>query len=52
MSYLEEYKNCSCTSIQHKKTDLPVHCPKHGTKRKYIIKIPDVKEEDVGYVEN
>ncbi len=51
MSWIEEYKHCSCTSIQHKKTDLPGHCPKHGNARKYVIKLLKVKDEDIGFVE-
>lgn len=51
--WLEEYKTCSCTYIADKKRDLPGYCPKHGTDRKYIIKLPDAPDGDTfdrGYV--
>jgi hypothetical protein len=49
MAWIEEYKHCSCTFIAEKEEELPGHCSKHGNPRKYKIKIPKVKKEDLGY---
>ena len=53
--YMEEYKHCSCTQIEHKKSDLMGYCRRHGNDRKYVIKLPNggdiYDESDLGFVE-
>lgn len=48
--WLAEYKRCSCTFIDDKKSNIPKYCPRHQNPRKYCIKILDLGAEK-GYVE-
>lgn len=43
--WLEEYNNCSCTFIADKKRELLGWCPRHGTPRKYAVKLLEPEEE-------
>ncbi len=51
--YMEEYKTCSCTQIERRKSDLQGYCHRHGTSKKRIVKLPDdnLEESDLGFVE-
>ena len=51
--YMEEYKHCSCTQMEYKKSDLMGYCRRHANDRKYVIKLPAgvIPESDLGFVE-
>ena len=51
--YMEEYKTCSCTQIERRKSDLLGYCSRHGTDKKRVTKLPDdnIKEDDLGFLE-
>ena len=51
--YMEEYKHCSCSQMERKKSDLLGYCRRHGNDRKYVIKLPadNVTDDDLGFVE-
>ena len=47
--WLEEFKTCSCTNLVKIKGDAIGYCPKHGTDRKYLTKVPITGKETLGY---
>jgi len=47
--WIEEYKQCSCTMVAKKKKDLLGYCKRHGTNRKYAVKLLNAIE--CGYIE-
>ncbi|MCP4899700.1 MAG: hypothetical protein GY906_22265 [bacterium] len=38
--WLEEYKKCHCSNVTELKKDAVGYCPRHGTDRQRINKIP------------
>jgi len=51
--WMEEYKHCSCSQIERKKSDLLGYCRRHGNDRKYVVKLErlNIDDEDLGFVE-
>lgn len=51
--WMEEYKTCSCSQIERKKSDLLGYCSRHGHNRRYVVKLPaaEFSDDNLGFVE-
>ena len=49
--YYEEYKHCSCTTIERDKDKLPGYCKRHGNSIKFYTKLPDNGNIELGFIE-
>lgn len=36
--WIEYYRNCSCSTEEGRKKDLPGYCPRHGSERREVLK--------------
>lgn len=49
--WYEEYKHCSCTTIEKDKSKLPGYYPRHANITKIRIKLPYDPTIETGYIE-
>jgi hypothetical protein len=52
--WYQEYKNCSCTEIRVKRSELLGYCRRHMTDPRRTVKLPrgNWRDEDLGFCEN
>jgi len=48
--WLEEYRTCGCSNVAATRKEALGYCPKHGTDRRRITKIPKAMGLGLGYV--
>ena len=51
--YMEEYKTCSCSQIEYKRSDLLGYCRRHFHDRRRVTKLPaeTFDKADLGFCE-
>lgn len=51
--WYQEYKQCSCTELQVKKSDLMGYCRRHMNNPRRTVKLPRcaIQDRDLGFVE-